>query len=195
MSDSSQAGLEQPLIIPVEAYVSEDYARAERDRLWRKVWLQAGRVEDLPEIGSFITFDVKEDSVIVARTASNELKAFHNVCPHRGRRLIDVPQGKRNASGRRKTFVCPFHGWSFSNEGENIHIPHIDDWQGKIDSCMSQLPDRQRDLIKMRYTIGKSVNQMAEDLKSTANSIAQALFRARNNLTQCVKTLKGQQHE
>ena len=67
--------------------------------------------------------------------------------------------------------------------------------QGKIDSCMSQLPDRQRDLIKMRYTIGKSVNQMAEDLKSTANSIAQALFRARNNLTQCVKTLKGQPYE
>lgn len=142
MSDSSQAGLEQPLIIPVEAYVSEDYARAERDCLWRKVWLQAGRVEDLPEIGSFITFDVKEDSVIVARTASNELKAFHNVCPHRGRRLIDVPQGKRNASGRRKTFVCPFHGWSFSNEGENIHIPHIDDWQGKIDSCNSLTPVR-----------------------------------------------------
>ena len=43
--------------IPVEAYVSEDYARAERDRLWRKVWLQAGRVEDIPEIGNFLTYE------------------------------------------------------------------------------------------------------------------------------------------
>ena len=43
--------------IPVEAYISSDYARAERDRLWRKVWLQAGRVEDVPEIGNYITYE------------------------------------------------------------------------------------------------------------------------------------------
>ena len=53
MSESGKAvdsvdDLEQPVIIPVEAYLSPEYARAERDKLWRKVWLQAGRVEDLP---------------------------------------------------------------------------------------------------------------------------------------------------
>ncbi len=54
-------------IIPVEAYISEDYARAERDKLWRKVWLQAGRVEDLPEVGSYITYDILDDSVLIIR--------------------------------------------------------------------------------------------------------------------------------
>src|SRR5690606_18409073 len=46
--------LSEPMLIPVEAYVSEEYARAERDRLWRKVWLQVGRVEELPEVGSYL---------------------------------------------------------------------------------------------------------------------------------------------
>ena len=59
----------QPEVVPVEAYISEDYARAERDRLWRKVWLQAGRVEDLPEVGSYITYDILDDSVLIVRTA------------------------------------------------------------------------------------------------------------------------------
>ena len=61
--------------------------------------------------------------------------------------------------------------------------------QQKIQNCMSNLPDRQRDLIKRRYSLGHTVMDIAEELKSTANSIAQALFRARNNLTQCVKSI------
>ena len=65
------------VIIPVEAYISEDYAKAERDKLWRKVWLQAGRVEDLPEVGSYITYDILDDSVLIVRTAPDSIKAYH----------------------------------------------------------------------------------------------------------------------
>jgi phenylpropionate dioxygenase-like ring-hydroxylating dioxygenase large terminal subunit len=137
---SDQSGLEHPVIIPVEAYISEEYAIKERDRLWRKVWLQAGRIEDVSDIGSYISFEIKDDSVIVVRTSENQLKAFHNVCPHRGRRLVDIPQGKRNASGRKNTFVCAFHGWTFNKDGDNIHVPHVEDWQGQIESCNSLTP-------------------------------------------------------
>ena len=49
--------LTEPVTIPVEAYISEEYVRAERDKLWRKVWLQVGRVEEIPEVGSFLTED------------------------------------------------------------------------------------------------------------------------------------------
>ena len=75
----------------VEAYISEDYARAERDKLWRKCWLQAGRVEDIPEVGNYINYDILDDSVLIVRTASDRIKAFANVCTHRGRRLVDTP--------------------------------------------------------------------------------------------------------
>lgn len=142
MSDSkhpvkSAEELEQPIIISPEAYTSPEYARAERDKLWRKVWLQAGRIEDLTEVGSYITYEVLDDSVIIIRTAEDTLQAYHNVCPHRGRRLVDIPKGERNGSGKRNQFICGFHGWRFNIDGENTHIPHQEDWQGAIESCSS----------------------------------------------------------
>ncbi|MBV8966498.1 MAG: Rieske 2Fe-2S domain-containing protein, partial [Mycobacteriaceae bacterium] len=76
--------LSEPVTIGVEAYISEDYARAERDKLWRRVWLQVGRVEELPDVGSYLTYDVLDDSIIVVRSGPDEFKAHHNVCMHRG---------------------------------------------------------------------------------------------------------------
>lgn len=87
--------LSAPATIGVEAYIAEDYARAERDKLWRKVWQQVGRVEELPEVGSYLTYDILDDSIIVVRTGPNEFKAHHNVCMHRGRRLIDTRRAPR----------------------------------------------------------------------------------------------------
>ncbi len=131
--------LTEAVSIPVDAYVSPEYARAERDNLWRKVWLQAGRVEDIPEVGSFMTFEVLDDSILVVRSAPDTISAFHNVCSHRGRRLVDVPPGKRNARGRKPTFVCGYHGWQFGLDGDNTHVPQRDDWQGALDSGCDNL--------------------------------------------------------
>lgn len=115
--------LSEPMMIGVDAYISPEYARAERDRLWRKVWQQVGRVEELPEVGSYLTYDILDDSIIVVRTGPNEFAAHHNVCMHRGRRLIDVPPGAKNAQGRaRKSFVCGFHGWTYGLDGACTHI-------------------------------------------------------------------------
>ena len=86
--------LSSPMTIGVDAYISEDYARAERDRLWRKVWQQVGRVEEIPEVGSYLTYDILDDSIIIVRTGTGSgpdtFKAHHNVCMHRGRKLVDV---------------------------------------------------------------------------------------------------------
>ena len=98
--------LVEPVVIGREAYVSADFARAERDHLWRSVWLQAGRVEDIANVGDYITYDIADDSVIITRSDADTIRAFDNVCPHRGRKLIDVPAGKRNARGKdRKSVV------------------------------------------------------------------------------------------
>ena len=106
----------------VEAYTSEGYARAELEKLWRKVWLQAGRLEDIPEVGSFLTYDIHEDSLLIVRTAPDTVKAYYNVCSHRGRRLIDTPKGSRNAQGKRASFVCGFHAWTYNLEGKCTYI-------------------------------------------------------------------------
>jgi nitrite reductase/ring-hydroxylating ferredoxin subunit len=121
-----------PVLIPVEAYVSEAYARAERDKLWRKVWLQAGRVDDIPRAGDFITYDILDDSVLIVRAGDGAIKAYHNVCTHRGRRLVDTPPGKRNARGNQTSFTCGFHAWNFNLQGQCSRILQKEEWQGAL---------------------------------------------------------------
>jgi phenylpropionate dioxygenase-like ring-hydroxylating dioxygenase large terminal subunit len=130
--------LSEPVIIPVDAYISPEYARAERDRLWNKVWLQVGRVEEIPEAGNYLTFEIAGESILIVRAGPGQIQAYYNVCPHRGRRLVDTPEGARNASGKRAQFVCGYHGWRFNLDGENTHILHKEDWQGSLtDACTS----------------------------------------------------------
>ncbi|WP_106400928.1 aromatic ring-hydroxylating oxygenase subunit alpha [Actinocorallia populi] len=124
--------LSRPLTIGVEAYISEEYARAERDRLWRKVWQQVGRVEEIPEVGDFLTYEILDDSLIIVRTAPEEIRAYYNVCSHRGRRLVDTPPGARDGRGSGRQFVCGFHGWRYNLEGQCTHVPEREDWQGRL---------------------------------------------------------------
>jgi len=72
--------LNRAVTIPVEAYISESYARAERDKLWRKVWQQVGRVEEISEVGDYLTYNILDDSIIVVRASAGQLMAYHNVC-------------------------------------------------------------------------------------------------------------------
>ncbi|MGW4368497.1 aromatic ring-hydroxylating oxygenase subunit alpha [Nocardia takedensis] len=120
--------LSTPTLIGVDAYISPDYARAEGDRLWAKVWQQVGRVEEIPRVGNYLTYDIMNDSILVVRTAPDTFRAYHNVCAHRGRRLIDTPPGAHDARGSAKQFVCGFHGWRYDLEGRNTFVPEREDW-------------------------------------------------------------------
>src|SRR5271169_2911013 len=110
--------LTEPVTIGPEAYISEEYARQEREKLWRKVWLQAGRVEEIPEVGNYLTYDILDDSFVVVRTAPDKISAYYNVCPHRGRRLVDTPKGARNACGKKKVSVGGGDGGRYNLGGE-----------------------------------------------------------------------------
>src|SRR5271170_2479364 len=114
--------LPEPETHGVEPYVSEGYARAERDKLWRKVWLQAGRLEEIPEVGNFITYDILDDSLLIVRSAPDTISAYYNVCSHRGRRLVDTPPGAHHASGKQMKFVCGFHSWTYNLQGQCTYI-------------------------------------------------------------------------
>jgi phenylpropionate dioxygenase-like ring-hydroxylating dioxygenase large terminal subunit len=135
--------LSEPLTFPAEAYISRDYAVAEAERLWSRVWQQAGRVEEIPEVGSYITYNIGHDSILIVRTAVDAIKAYHNVCPHRGRRLVGnnrggghglLPQskGEHSACGRQGSFACPYHAWTFNLDGKATHILDKEDWQGSL---------------------------------------------------------------
>lgn len=132
--------LSEAVTVGVEAYISEAYARAERDKLWRKVWLQVGRVEELASVGDYISYEILDDSVVIVRAANDELRAYHNVCQHRGRRLIDTPQGQKHARGRalpvhdggQPQLTCRYHGWRYGLDGKNTRVVHKEDWNGAL---------------------------------------------------------------
>jgi phenylpropionate dioxygenase-like ring-hydroxylating dioxygenase large terminal subunit len=132
---------EQPVTYPTEAFLSPAYARAERERLWPKVWQMAGRVEELPEVGSFITYEILDDSILIIRTAKDQLKAFHNVCSHRGRRLVSTPPGENRACGKKQRFVCGFHGWTFDLDGKNVFVLDDQDWKGALNEERTKLTE------------------------------------------------------
>ena len=76
-------------VIPAQNYVSEDFAKREAEHLWKKVWQMACREDEIPKVGDYYTYDIVDQSIIVIRTAPDEIKAFHNACPHRGRTLTE----------------------------------------------------------------------------------------------------------
>lgn len=133
--------LAEPLTYSVEPFLSRDYAEQEKERLWPKVWNMAARLEDIPEVGDFITYNIADDSIVIIRIAEDELRAYHNVCPHRGRQLVNTPDDVNCVKGRKKNFVCGFHGWTYNLEGENTYILDKDDWKGSLEQkervCLS----------------------------------------------------------
>jgi nitrite reductase/ring-hydroxylating ferredoxin subunit len=109
--------------IPYSSYTSVDFATAEFDKMWPKVWQMACREEHIPESGDYQVYDIGQLSAIVTRTEAGEIKAFFNACMHRGTGL--KPPG---SSGACNEFRCPFHGWRYSLEGELTEVPEAWDF-------------------------------------------------------------------
>lgn len=107
--------------VPVDAYVSPDYVRLEKERLWPRVWQMACREEEIPRPGDFYTYDIADDSITVLRGKDGAIAAYHNVCPHRGRRLT-------SGCGHMARFHCKYHGWQFKLDGRPAAIVDRADW-------------------------------------------------------------------
>ncbi|MFA7585075.1 MAG: aromatic ring-hydroxylating dioxygenase subunit alpha [Novosphingobium sp.] len=140
------ADLSEPLTYPVDAFISREYAEMEADKLWAKVWQQAGRVEEIPEVGDYITYNIANDSILIVRTGVDTIRAYHNVCPHRGRRLVGncgLNGTGHSACGKAKRFTCNYHAWTFNLDGKATWILDKDDWQGVLTEDRTSLEDVQ----------------------------------------------------
>jgi phenylpropionate dioxygenase-like ring-hydroxylating dioxygenase large terminal subunit len=78
--------------VPAADY-SPEFHRKEIELLWPRVWQPASRLEEIPEVGDYVNYEIGEESILVLRSAPGTVKAFYNVCPHRGRRLRDDERG------------------------------------------------------------------------------------------------------
>jgi phenylpropionate dioxygenase-like ring-hydroxylating dioxygenase large terminal subunit len=105
-----------PELVPAARYYDSEFFELEKKHLWPHVWQMACRLEEIPEKGDYVEYTNLDKSVIVVNTG-NGYKGFHNACRHRGVRLANGP-GNCGGDG----FVCPFHGWRWSAEGENTFV-------------------------------------------------------------------------
>ncbi len=100
--------------VDVASMLSDAHFAAEREKVFRRAWLPIGHTDDIPAPGSYFVQEVPtfNTSLLVVRGRDNQVRAFHNACRHRGNKLV------REGEGRRNGFMCNFHGWVFSAEGQ-----------------------------------------------------------------------------
>ena len=109
--------------IDVETYISPEHVKLEAERLWPYSWHAAGRVEEVANPGDYMEYEIGDQSIIITRTQAGELKAYSNVCQHRGTQLV-------KGCGHTDQFVCPYHGWRWSLDGENRYVHDAVDFPG-----------------------------------------------------------------
>jgi len=105
--------------VPVEPYISREFFEQERDQLFKRSWLMACRLEELPEEHSYVVkdFEIANASVLLTRGKNGKISAFHNVCSHRGNQVA------LERSGKQGRHICRYHNWMYSSAGELINVP------------------------------------------------------------------------
>ena len=104
----------QQTVLPPESYFESDIYGLEIERIFCRTWMQVCHQSQLCHVGDYVTYRISDQSVIVVRGENDELRAFYNVCQHRGRELLE-------GSGNSKAIVCPYHGWTYHTDGALIH--------------------------------------------------------------------------
>jgi len=97
--------------ITAERYLSADYFRREWQRMWMRTWQIGGLAYQAPEPGDYLVCDLGPESILIVRQDDLSFKAFYNICPHRGMRLLQGPDGYT------PHLTCPYHGWQFARSG------------------------------------------------------------------------------
>ena len=113
--------------LPAWTYHSPALFEIERRAVFLNHWQIVGHVSDLPAPGDWLAFDLLGERAVVMRHRDGTIRAFHNLCRHRGARVVDGAQGHC-----RGAIVCPFHGWVYNTDG-SLRGPARPDSSGDMD--------------------------------------------------------------
>jgi Rieske 2Fe-2S family protein len=106
--------------LPARYYTDPNVFRDELERFYCQTWICAGRLDQIPKAGDYFLRKVAGESIIITRDQNNSLRAFFNVCRHRGTRICAATEG--HFSGR---IQCGYHGWTYGLDGSLIGAPHM----------------------------------------------------------------------
>ena len=110
--------------MPIEGfrYTSSEFYEKEWNQMWTKVWLLLGRVSEIPFKGDYQIEEIGVESIIMVRQEDGSVRAFYNVCQHRGSRLTN------NTKGTTEVFRCPYHSWEWSFDGTLLSVQDPEDF-------------------------------------------------------------------
>jgi len=112
----------QALSLPARYYTDQEFYISELERFFFGMWIHAGRADQIPDPGDYVLRDVAGESVIVTRDDDRRLRAYYNVCRHRGTRLCEAGAGKLDGVIR-----CPYHAWAYDLDGKLVAAPQMDE--------------------------------------------------------------------
>ncbi len=115
----------KPHGISVGRYIDPAFQKLEYEKLWSKVWQVAARVDEIPDVNDYTVYEIGDQAVLLVRIDRNTIKAYHNVCPHRGTALAD-----RCGTFTEGRIICPFHGWRWDVRGKNQFVLERQEFRG-----------------------------------------------------------------
>jgi phenylpropionate dioxygenase-like ring-hydroxylating dioxygenase large terminal subunit len=125
---------QEDLSLPGWVYHDPEYFRVELKRLIRPAWQIVCHVNDIHEAGDWRTLEIAGESILVIRGTDNIVRAFANVCRHRGSRLVD------GEAGCAKRLTCPYHAWTYASDGRLVGVPMKEDYPGLDQRALGLLP-------------------------------------------------------
>lgn len=117
--DARRRALEEDFSLPGWIYRDADFLRAEKQQVFATSWQIICHLSDIPTPGDYHTLDFLGEPIVAVRGRDYGVKAFFNVCRHRGSRLLDGAAG--HCHGR---IVCPYHAWTYDLDGALVAVPH-----------------------------------------------------------------------
>ncbi|MFA7604567.1 MAG: aromatic ring-hydroxylating dioxygenase subunit alpha [Novosphingobium sp.] len=117
--------------IPAKYYYDPEWYELERKAIWMRSWLNIGHVCEIPEAGSFVRREIEfaRASLLIVRGKDGQVRALHNVCTHRGTQLTS------ESCGKKATFSCPYHMWTFGSDGALLSAPDFERFYIDKDAC------------------------------------------------------------
>jgi nitrite reductase/ring-hydroxylating ferredoxin subunit len=116
--------------VSYEDSISPEFYELEREAIFKRAWLNVGRVEQLARNGSYFTkeIDVARTSVVVVRGTDGEVRAFYNMCRHRGNKLVWNDFPREETAGVCRQFACKYHGWRYNTDGSLAFVQQEDEF-------------------------------------------------------------------
>jgi len=169
--------------IPAAPYYDPAYFELECEAVFKRSWLHVGHVCELSEPGTFIRRELEfaKASILIVRGKDDRIRAFHNVCTHRGTQLVDAESGKQSK------FSCPYHMWTFGQDGSLLSAPDFEAFN--VDKAECALPKIELEVVAglifvhlgepqrtMRETMGELADRMEKLPVAKATTFAEYVY-------------------